>query len=149
MSQVFIGYDGYGIEGVDDEFIRFIFDVVLGSANKSLDSEAGLILANDDKMKSLNQRYRGKDKSTNVLSFENKDIVGVTQAQSDKNYLGDVYISCETLAQEAKGLRISDKERFAQLFVHGLLHLLGFDHEQSADAKEMESLEDRIVQLVL
>jgi len=149
MSQVFIGYDGYGIDGVDDEFIRFIFDVTLGSTSKKMDSEVGLVLANDDKMKSLNQRYCGKDKSTNVLSFENKEIAGVNQAEPDKNYLGDIYIGCGTLAQEAKNLKISEKERFAQLFIHGILHLFGFDHEQPDDREEMENLEDRIVQLVL
>ena len=161
MSQVFIGYDGYGIDGVDDEFIRFIFDVTLssaslcfseaspGSASKKMDSEVGLVLANDDKMKALNQRYRGKDKSTNVLSFENKEIAGANQAEPDENYLGDIYIGCETLVREAKDLHISEKERFAQLFIHGILHLLGFDHEQPIDIEEMENLEDRIVQLVL
>jgi len=53
------------------------------------------------------------------------------------------------LSDEAKKLQISEKERFAQLFVHGLLHLLGWDHEKSAERKEMEALEDKIVQLTI
>lgn len=161
MSQVFVGYDTYSIEGVNEEFIHFIFDVTLGSAslrfsedspgsaNKLMESEVGLILADNAKMRSLNQRYRGKDRPTNVLSFTNQEIAGGAQVESDEHYLGDIYIGVTVLADESKELKISEKERFAQLFVHGLLHLLGWDHEKPAEAVEMEALEDKIVQLVV
>jgi len=149
MSQVFIGYDAYGIAGVDDEFIRFIFDTTLGLTNTSLNSEVGLILSDNAKMQQLNQRYRGKDTATNVLSFTNQDMADGGQVETDKNYLGDIYIGYFVLVNEAKDLKISEQERFAQLFVHGLLHLLGFDHETAAEAKVMEALEDQIVQLVV
>lgn len=149
MSKVFVGYDTYSIEGVDEEFIRFIFDVTLSAVNKKIASEVGLVLADNVKMRSLNRRYRGKDKPTNVLSFANQEIAGSPEVESDENYLGDIYISTAILSDEAKELRISEKERFAQLFVHGLLHLLGWDHEKPAERKEMEALEDKIVQLVI
>jgi len=150
MSQVFIGYGKYGIAGVDDEFIRFIFDVTLGSTNQLMDSEVGVILADSAEMQKLNQRYRGKDQPTNVLSFTNQDIVGSpAHTTEDPNYLGDIYVGYEVLIEEAKNLKVSEQERFAQLFVHGLLHLLGFDHEKADETAEMEALEDKIVQLVL
>jgi len=149
MSKVFVGYDTYSIEGVDEEFIRFVFDVTLGSINGEMKSEVGLILADNAKMRSLNRRYRGKDKPTNVLSFTNQEIAGGVQVEPDKNYLGDIYVGTIVLSDEAKKLQISEKERFAQLFVHGLLHLLGWDHEKSAERKEMEALEDKIVQLTI
>lgn len=149
MSQVFVGYDTYNVEGVDEELIRFIFDVTLGSTTQKMDSEVGLILTGNDVMQQLNWRYRGKDNSTNVLSFTNQEMINGVQVEPDRQYLGDVYISPEVLTGEAQKLKISEKERFAQLFVHGLLHLLGFDHENPVEAVKMETLEDRIVQLVI
>ena len=149
MSQVFIGYGAYGIDGVDEEFIRFIFDVTLGATTKKMESEVGVIIADNEQMTKLNCRFRGKNKTTNVLSFTNTEMAGCYEMESDKDYLGDIYISYPMLLEEAKGLKISIKERFAQLLVHGLLHLLGFDHETTKEASEMEALEDRIVQLVL
>ena len=150
MSQVFIGYDTYNMEGVDDELIRFIFDVTLGLTTKKMDSEVGLILSKSDQMQQLNQRYLGHDRPTNVLSFTDQAISGEKHlATTDANYLGDIYIGVEVLEKEAQELKISEKERFVQLFVHGLLHLLGWDHVTSVQAAEMEELEDQIVQLVV
>ena len=149
MSQVFIGYGDYGIDGVDDEFIRFIFDVTLGLTTKKMDSEVGVVITDDAQMQKLNRSYRGQDKSTNVLSFHNTDWPGAPTAESGANYLGDIYISSAILLQEAKQLKVAAKERFAQLFAHGLLHLLGFDHEKPAEIATMEALEDQIMQLVL
>lgn len=149
MAQVFIGYGAYGINGVDDEFIRFIFDVALGCTSKKMDSECGLILSDNALIQTLNHRYRGKNRPTNVLSFTNTELKGVAQGESDANYLGDIYISYAILVEEANKLEISEKDRFAQLFTHGLLHLLGHDHERPTDATAMEELEDRIIQLVI
>lgn len=149
MSQVYVGYGQFGIEGVDEEFIRFIFDVTLGSTTQYMDSEVGLVLTDNTEMQKLNLCYRGKDKTTNVLSFHNQEMEGGVQVEPDKNYLGDIFIGYEVLVKEAEDLKISEKERFVQLFIHGLLHLLGFDHEVADEATEMEDLEDKIVQLVL
>lgn len=149
MSRVFIGYEPFGIEGVDDEFIRFIFDVTLGLTTKNMTSEVGVVLVDDDQMQKMNHRYRGKDKTTNVLSFNNSALIGLPDKNSDANYLGDVYISYPVLLAEAEQLNIPSKERFAQLFAHGLLHLFGYDHENAPDTKTMEDLEDQIIQLVI
>lgn len=151
MSQVFIGYDTYGIEGVDESFIHFIFDMTLAQVAGDQNSEVGLVVTSDEQMRSLNHRYRDKDRSTNVLSFANdeiKDFVS-TENSLDKNYLGDVYISYPTLMREAHDLHETSRERFAQLFIHGVLHLLGFDHEDKADAEVMEQLEDKILATII
>ena len=151
MSQVFIGYDTYGIEGVDEEFIHFVFDMTLAHAAGDHSAEVGLVVTSDEQIRSLNHRYRGKDKPTNVLSFANdeiKDFVSV-DSKADKNYLGDIYISYPTLMREAHDLHETSRERFVQLFVHGVLHLLGLDHEDMADASVMEQLEDKIVTSIL
>jgi len=151
MSRVFIGYDTFGVEGVDESFIHFIFDMTLSHAAGDQNSEVGLVITSDEHIKNLNHRYRGNDRPTNVLSFANdeiKDFVSVDSSK-DKNYLGDIYISYPTLMREAHDLHETSRERFIQLFVHGVLHLLGFDHKDKADANVMERLEDKIVTAIL
>lgn len=151
MARVFIGYDTYGIEGVDDDFIHFIFDMALSHAGGSSDAEVGLVLTTDEQMRNLNHRYRGKDRPTNVLSFANDEIVdfAAPPAKEDKNYLGDIYISYPTLMREAHDLHETSRERFVQLFVHGILHLLGLDHEEKEDALVMEQMEDKIFSSII
>jgi probable rRNA maturation factor len=151
MSKVFVAYDDYAITGVDDEFIHFVFDMALSLADRSEDSEMGLIITDSSRIKDLNHRYRGKNKATNVLSFVSSEIAkDFIEAVEDENYLGDVYISSPELTKEASELKITPKDRFVQLCVHGILHLLGFDHEKDTKAAlAMEELEDRIVGTVL
>lgn len=149
MAQVFIGYDTYGVNGVNEELIHFIFDMVLAHTASPHHHKLGLIVTTDEHIKALNKRYRGKDESTNVLSFASEVIEELAVPSENDHYLGDVYISYPRVVQEARNLRVSDKERFIQLFAHGALHLLGFDHQEAKDAEVMEQMEDKIVQSVL
>jgi probable rRNA maturation factor len=96
-----------------------------------------ILLADDVQLKVLNHNFRGKNKPTNVLSFPapaNKDT-----------YLGDVALAYDTTQKEAlaAGKRFADHA--THLVVHGVLHLLGFDHVLGRDAKLMEPLETRIL----
>jgi len=145
MSKVFVGYDSFGINGINDEFIHFVFDIILSHTASDVESEMGLVITSDEYIKNLNHQYRGKNKATNVLSFSNDEIKDVPSIPEDINYLGDVYISYDQLNEEAAQLNVSIKERFVQLFVHGTLHLIGLDHEDSQSESAMESLEDKIV----
>lgn len=150
MAKVFVAYDDYAITGVDDEFIHFVFDMALSLTNQSEDSEMGLIITDSSRIKDLNYRYRGKNKVTNVLSFVSSEIAkDFISGVEDENYLGDVYISSAELMREANELGIALKDRFVQLFVHGVLHLFGFDHESEKDAEVMESMEDKITTAIL
>jgi probable rRNA maturation factor len=83
----------------------------------------------------LNTHFRGKNKPTNVLSFPS----------SDPAYLGDIAIAYGVVAREAKAQKKRIKAHAAHLAVHGVLHLLGFDHEIETDAVVMEGLETRIL----
>ncbi len=149
--QVFIGYDDYAVEGVDEEFIQFIFDMVLSYAAPALsNSDVGLIVTSDAQMQRLNQQYRHQDQPTNVLAFANGEIGSdFIDASNNDNYLGDIYISQSRLIVEARDLQIAVKDRFVQLFVHGVLHLLGLDHQTGRQTAIMENLEDKIVESVL
>lgn len=149
MSKVFVGYDSFGINGVDDNFIHFVFDIILSHTASDIESEMGLVITSDEYIKELNHKYRGKDKVTNILSFCNDEIKEAPKTEEDENYLGDIYISYSQLNQEADKLNISIKERFVQLFVHGVLHLVGLDHEDSQSTSAMESLEDKIVNCII
>ena len=146
MTKVYIGYDQYGIEGVNNEFIEFVFDVVAGMAKLHPDAEVGVVVTDDDQMQQLNRQYRGKDYPTNVLSFGYTETAkGDGMPVDDKHYLGDIYMSRRLVTDEAKEMKISSRARFAHLFVHGLLHLAGMHHDTQAQAEKMEELEDTIL----
>lgn len=108
-------------------------------------AEASLVLADDAMVRDLNRDYRGQDKPTNVLSFANLDGEPSAAVGPGPVLLGDVVIALETTRAEAmaEGKRLAD--HFSHLVVHGMLHLLGFDHETDAQAAEMEELETRIL----
>ena len=105
--------------------------------------ELSILLVSDVGIRKLNAAYRKKDKATNVLSFsmqEGPDIV-------HDDLLGDIVISVDTAAREAGQLKISVHERIRFLLIHGLLPLLGRDHERSdEEAKLMEAEEQRLLQ---
>ena len=101
-----------------------------------------LLLANDTTLKDLNYRWRGKKKTTNVLSFP---AAALKVPRGELKPLGDVALSYETCAKEAKAADKSLSDHATHLVVHGLLHLVGYDHENGVDAKRMEAKEIRIL----
>ena len=106
-------------------------------------AQACIALSDDATVRDLNARYRGMDKATNVLSFpspaDGADNFG------DARNLGDVILARETVAAEALDQGIPPAHHLQHLVVHGLLHLLGFDHDNDRDALEMEGLEIEIL----
>lgn len=99
--------------------------------------EACVALSCDEHVARLNKTYRGKPAPTNVLSFP------ASGSRPEANFLGDVILAGETVAREAAALGLPFKHHLQHLVVHGLLHLLGFDHERDEDAKVMEAIEVR------
>lgn len=94
----------------------------------------GITFVDDCGMKPLNKKYRNKDRPTDVLSFYfNKEDVALNQ-----NLLGDVVISVETAIRQAKDLGHSLDDELKILLIHGILHLLDYDHIQKNDAVIME-----------
>lgn len=94
--------------------------------------EAAVLFTDDETMRDLNARFRGRDKATNVLSFPSGEAGG---------RLGDVALGFETCVREAAEAGLSLRDRAAHMLVHGLAHLMGFDHEDDADAARMERFE--------
>lgn len=107
-----------------------------------------LVLSNDTQVQELNREYRNKDKPTNVLSFANIDDESFDDDLENfpEIELGDIIISLETLEREADEKSITFQNHFSHLLIHGILHLLGFDHIENEDAEYMESFEIDILQ---
>jgi probable rRNA maturation factor len=99
--------------------------------------EVSILLTDDDEMRALNRTWRSKDTATNVLSFPASDD------PSEAGLLGDVALAYATTAKEAREANIALADHAAHLVVHGVLHLLGFDHMQDDEAERMEALERR------
>ena len=107
--------------------------------------EISVRLAGDEEVRTLNRQYRGKDKATNVLSFPmvQPDLIEtVTQGSDDGEVLlGDIILAHGVCAAEAAERGIAVADHAAHLMVHGVLHLLGYDHLAEEEAEAMEAIE--------
>jgi len=103
--------------------------------------EIGIVLTDDERMRDLNRDYRGQDKPTNVLSFVADDGPGPAAPAGAPRLLGDVVVAYGVAAAEAAGDGKTLADHLSHLIVHGVLHLLGHDHMDAAEAERMEALE--------
>ena len=102
------------------------------------ETELSILLVNDREMRALNRRYRGIDRPTDVLAFAQREGAGGTP----DGLLGDVVISVDTAIRQAREVGESPGREVDRLLIHGLLHLLGYDHERSAaEARRMQRRE--------
>ena len=104
------------------------------------DQEVTVRFTDEDESQSLNSEYRGKDRPTNVLSFPFEAPPGI-----EINLLGDLVICAPVISREAKEQGKQVRDHYAHMTVHGVLHLLGYDHMEDAEAQEMESKEIAIL----
>ena len=112
---------------------------IMASVTKELlkePQEISILLTNDSHIRNLNLDFRGQDKPTNVLSFPS----------DEEFYLGDIAISYNTLAREAEEQDKDFLHHFIHMLIHGILHLLGYDHETDDEALEMEAKEIKILE---
>ena len=107
--------------------------------------ELGITLADDATVHALNRDHRGQDKPTNVLSFPLVDGDFEPEAPGAPLLLGDVILAYQTVAREAAGQGKGLADHAVHLVVHGVLHLLGHDHESDGEADAMERLETAIL----
>ena len=114
--------------------------------------ELSILLAGNKQMQSLNDKFRKKDKATNVLSFPDVEIdwrkIVEFTPDSDYMYLGDIAFGYEVIALEAKNKLISFQDHFKHLVIHAILHLIGYDHIKDDDAEAMESIEMEILEII-
>ena len=125
--------------------LKKIIEITLRHVGYKEDCEIGVACVDLAESQQLNLQYREKDKPTNVLSFPS-DIPEEVLSMLDALPLGDLVICIPVVLQEAVEQKKTAQEHFAHLLVHGVLHLLGYDHETSdEDAEEMEGLEVEIL----
>ncbi len=135
-------------------------DVIFQAVNAALASDCAcsqvaseifVELVSDDRSQELNKEYRDKDKPTNVLSFpgvEPEDLEGAIEfsgAGGPPVPLGDLVIAADVVMREAVEQKKPVSHHFAHLIVHGVLHLLGYDHIEEDEAEAMEALERQIL----
>ncbi len=101
--------------------------------------EVSVYITDDETIKELNGAYRGKYRSTDVLSFP------FGEKLNDTYLLGEIVISVETAERQAKDMGHSLEEEIKRLLVHGFIHLLGYDHEKGKEEREFREMEERIL----
>ena len=109
------------------------------------EGELSILIVDDAQIARINKTYLGRSGPTNVIAFP------MTEGQFgdiNPNLLGDVVISLDTAAREARDDCVSLQSRFDQLLIHGILHLFGFDHEQTAEDSEMTVKEEQLLELL-
>ena len=105
-----------------------------------------ILLTGNSKMKYLNKKFRNKNKTTDVLSFPNLGIMDLKKRTNTKTYLGDIALSYEIINRRSKTSNF-DLE-FDKVWIHGYLHLLGYDHKKIKDYKVMKKIEEKIIKIL-
>lgn len=147
----------------DDRWVEMAFEAIATEATKAvLDhhsipanvAEIAILACDDARIATLNTEFRGKPTPTNVLSWPTEDLapekdgdapVKPTEAQDGSRDLGNVAIAYDTCKREADEQNKALANHVAHLIVHGVLHLLGYDHIRDGDATRMEALEVKIL----
>ncbi|SON58204.1 Endoribonuclease YbeY [Hartmannibacter diazotrophicus] len=124
-------------------WIEDIAAAVLGLVPETVlpGSEVAVVLTDDASIREINREHRGFDKPTNVLSFP----MSPPDAKVFGPMVGDIVVARETVEREAAEAGIPFDHHFTHMIVHGILHLLGYDHIDDAEAEEMEGLETAIL----
>lgn len=144
MSLVIVGPPERPAGRLDLAGLRRRGAVLLRGLGRSRE-ELVLSLVGDDEIRVLNAEHRGKRRATDVLSFS---LLEGEHGEHRGRLLGDVVISVDTAARQARQRRRSLDERVTKLLIHGLLHVVGHDHERDDAARAMHSEEQRLWRLV-
>ncbi len=105
-----------------------------------------ILLTDNSKMKHLNKKFRNKNKITDVLSFPNLSTVDFKKKTNTEIYLGDIALSYEIINRRSKDSNFNLE--FDKMWIHGYLHLLGYDHKKIRDYKVMKKTEDKILKVL-
>lgn len=124
-------------QGHEDSVVRA---VAAAAAEEGKAGEISLLLGDDAAIAELNKQFRGKDGPTNVLSFPGPRV--------EPHFIGDIALAAETIVEEAQFQGKAFDAHAAHLVVHGFLHLLGYDHQNEADASRMEARETAILRSI-
>lgn len=130
---------------VDEDFLKKIVSIVLEGEKIVKEVELSIALIGPGRMRKINRRYRGKNRVTDVLAFPESKIllekfkVGVAKKVQG---LGEVVICLREVKKNAKRFNSSSEKELARVLIHGMLHLLGYNHEEIKEAKKIKEKED-------
>lgn len=127
--------------GKTEKLLKDLLKEKMGKRNGIVD----LVIIDDARMQDLNAQYRNKNSPTDVISFAYLDIMDKKKLKDQNIIVGDIFISVDTAKHQAKEKKHSLKKEMQILFVHGLLHCLGFDHRNDKEEAEMEGWANRIL----
>jgi len=141
-----------GVEaGVGPSWLEEIAQRVLAAEKASAKTEVGIVVTGQEMVQQLNRSYRGKDEPTDVLAFSTRDEADGSRfifAPDGLLHLGEVIISYPQAAVQAEEHGHLLKRELSILLIHGLLHLLGYDHEESEARRKMQSREKELLSLI-
>ena len=130
-----------------DAYIKDIENILkLGLKHMNIkDSYISVVIVDKDKIHEINKTYRNVDKVTDVISFAFEDNAGITP--DGIRILGEIYLCMDKAKEQAIEYGRSNKREICYLVTHGLLHLLGYDHEKEEDKNKMRIKEEEILEL--
>jgi probable rRNA maturation factor len=146
-TEVLVVADCWAAEADADALIHRAIDAASAMVDADTgDAELAIMLTDDAGIRTLNQNWRGIDKATNVLSFPALQPPAGAEVPDDMpRMLGDIAIAYPTTRREADEEAKAFGNHLSHLAVHGFLHLVGYDHENDAEAETMEALEREIL----
>ena len=144
-----ISYD-YRKDDLEKLPLHELAQFVLAREERPFNTEVSISFVTDEAIAELNEKYRGKQGPTDVLSFEcdgvDDDLSAMTLAEDPIFELGDVIIAPDVAARQTREFGTSFEEEISLLLVHGLLHLCGYDHVEDNEAEAMEKREADILE---
>jgi len=122
-----------------------VMDEVLAEEKMKKPAEVSLVFTGEKRIRALNKKYRGVDRITDVLSFEGENDDEFVDPGNDVSYLGEIFICCKRAEEQAKEKGHPFGTELDILLVHGLFHLLGYDHIKDEDFELMKPKEDKVL----
>lgn len=141
--QILVSVDSSFESSVDADELRGVAQRVL-AAEARPPSEVGIVVTGDAQIRALNREYADEDKATDVLSFSLREGEEFVPPDATER-LGEVVISLETAERQAAEAGHALGDEMAHLLVHGILHLLGYDHAEAGDERVMRAREDALL----
>lgn len=135
-------------EGINIGLIREALQVVYNNLGLSSNNVVSLKFCNDSEIREINKRYRGADQATDVISFPADSETGMYHANNTGEiFLGEILIDINYIAAHTNTSSFNNE--VIRVFVHGVLHLLGYDHLNTNQMKEMQTIEEKILSLIV
>ena len=135
---------------IDEERLKDLTQVVLEEEDE--EGSVSLAIVGENRMRKLNKRYRGKNKVTDVLSFPEQEVqIGDFKIgpKEETKGLGEIVICLKRVKKNARRNNKEVKEEFTLVLIHGILHLLGYDHQEEDEAREMERKQKQYLNKVI